>query len=234
MTARPLLAAVTALLFVTAGCLAGTQTAPETTASTISVSAAGEVSAPPDLAVVRVAVVATADTADAARGDAATDVDRARAALGELDLPDGAVTTAYFAVSPEYDDKGREIVGYRAIHALEIEAPVDDEAGVVVDAAVGAGADSVDGVTFTLRDETRRELRADALDAAMASARADADAVAATEDLTITGVRSISMSGDDVPFFARAEAADAADGRTSFDPGPVTVTARVDVTYTIE
>jgi hypothetical protein len=226
------------LLVLLAGCVGPLQTTTEsdpTTATdgpTISATGTGSVSADADLAVVSVAVVATADSADAARGQVAADVERMRAALREAGVPDEAVTTASFGVSPEYDarDGERTERGFRAAHAFRIESD-PARAGVVVDTAVGNGATEVYGVSFTLTDETRAALRAQAIDHAVTAARADADAMAGAAGLSVAGVETMATSGGFTPV-ERFDVAESADGaRTQFEPGPVSVSVTVDIVY---
>lgn len=203
---------------------------------TVSVSATGTVTTAPDEAVVRFAVVRTADSAEAARAGLAEDVATVRQALRDAGVPDDAVETSSFGVFPVYDDQPRdatgprEPTGYRATHALAVTVPVDD-AGPTVDTVVGAGADEVYGVQFTLSDERRADLRSTAVERAVAAARADADAAAGAAGLSVDSVRTITVEdGDSVsPYFVRAEAD--AGGGTSFDPAPATVRATVRVTY---
>jgi uncharacterized protein YggE len=233
-----------AALLVLAGCAGMAETpaqqattdSPDSSGPTIAVSASAEVAAAPDRAVVRVAVVRTAASADAARGGLADDVAAVRTALREAGVPDDAVETTSFGVTPVYDrpraETGlREPTGYRATHALAVDVPVDD-AGRTVDVAVGAGADEVYGVEFTLSDERRADLRSEAVARAVDSARADATAAARAAGLSVDTVRTVTVEDDGSvsPFFARAEAADAG-GQTTFDPAPATVRATVRVTY---
>jgi uncharacterized protein YggE len=235
---RALLAVALAGLLLLAGCTAPLQT--NTAAAdgdggpTIATSGTGQVSAEADLAVVSVAMTARADSADDARGQVADGVASVRAALADAGVPEDAVTTVYFAVRPDYHDEDRAPDSYRATHALRIETD-PARAGEVVDLAVGTGATEVNGVQFTLTDETRDDLRSEALAQAVDRARADADAVAGAANLQITGVQSISVgnSYSPGPFYAEA-AADRAGGSTSFAPGPVTVSASVSITYAVE
>ncbi|MDZ7701610.1 MAG: SIMPL domain-containing protein [Halobacteriales archaeon] len=233
-----------ALLLITAGCLGAAPAATGTGAAdagdgnspSVSVSASGSVSMEPDLAVVRVAAEARADTADAAREQVAADVAAVREALAELGLEGDAVTTASFTLQPEYDYSGesRELVGYRAVHALTVEAGVDG-AGAVIDAAVAAGAVRVQGVQFTLTDESRQSAREQALAAAMGNAAADAGAIADAGGLSIDGVRSVSTGAPVVsPFAGRVAMAEDAAGSTTIESGPVTVSAHVSVVYAVE
>lgn len=233
-----------AALVLMAGCLAPLQagggTGPSNQVSdaesgrSITVSGSGEVTADADLAVITVAVTATASSADDARAQVASRSEQMRQALRDAGVPDDAVSTTYFRVGPQYDYSGQErnMTGYQAVHAYTVEV-APDEAGEVIDVAVGNGASEVQQVTFTLSDEARADVREEALNAAMDAARADADTLAEATDLSITGVRAVSTTGGYQPVDTRVayESADGASGGTSFEPGPVTVTATVTVTY---
>jgi hypothetical protein len=231
----PIAVAVLALL---AGCVSPLQagstdgTAADTT---ITVSGYGEVTADADLAVVSLSVAATADTADAARAQVATDTEQMRTALRDAGVADDAVTTAAFRISPQYDyaQDRREIIGYEAVHAFHVET-APDRAGTVVDVAVRNGASRVDGVRFTLTDETRESLRAEALSRAMTAARADAETIAAAENLAVEALHTATTVDGPSPVRPMVERSfdAAADPGTVFEPGPVTVTASVTATYT--
>ncbi len=250
---RTLGALVLAVTLLLAGCTAPLQTSSDpaadasstdsasATGPTVSTTGTGEVTVAPDLAVVSVSVVATADTADAARSQAAQRSNDLVAALKKAGVAEDSIETSYYSLQPQYDYSGQagkspRVVGYRAVHAYTVEVS-PDHAGDVVDAAVGAAGTTVNGVQFTLTDETRADLRAKALAAAVKNARADADAVANASDVSISGVHSISTAsaGTPVPVQYGAEKT-AASGSTStnFQPGPVTVTATVSVTYDVQ
>ncbi|WP_336024266.1 SIMPL domain-containing protein [Halobellus salinisoli] len=228
-----------ATLVLLAGCSAPLQTTaggeiPTDDVRTISTSGSGEVSADADLAVVTVAVTARADTANAAREDVAASAATMREALREAGVDDDAVTTESYRIRPIAEprsDSDREITGYEAVHTYRIET-TPDEAGSVVDTAIENGASEVYGVSFTLSDDQREELREEALQRAMDAARTDADSIAAAADLTVTGVQSASTGGGYSPVYeTRATAADSGGVPTEFDAGSVTVSATVDVTY---
>jgi hypothetical protein len=88
------------------------------------------------------------------------------------------------------------------------------------------------GVSFTLTEETRASIRAQAVERAVTAARADADAMAGAAGLSVTSVETMSTSGGFSPVERFDAAESAADGaRTTFEPGPVTVSVTVDVTY---
>ncbi|MFC6940147.1 SIMPL domain-containing protein [Salinirubellus sp. GCM10025818] len=244
MTPRTLAAVAAAVLVLLASCVgagspsvaAQTGESESTNGSpnpTVTVGASASVEATPDLAVVRVAVEATAESAEEARATVAADAERMRAALRDAGVPNGNVSTEAFNVYPQYDysDESRELVGYRAVHAYRVEiAP--DRAGEVIDVAIGNGATSVYGVSFELSEEVRQDLREQALTAAVENARADAETVATVSGASLGDVRSISTSdgGGGVPIpFAEDRGADG--GSTVVEPGTVRVTASVTVVY---
>ena len=247
---RDILAAVgVALLLVTAGC-AGSLAPDDANAAaqeqnaqqldrgdrTIQVAASGEAETQPDQAVVRVAAVAQADDADVVRQRLAENASGVREALGSLGLGDDQIRTVAYNIDQRYAERGGDRVpdGFEGVHAFEITLSNVSQAGAVVDAAVENGADRVDSVELTLSEERRREVRAEALRDAMANARADADVIAESADLTVTGVHS-ATTGDLSYSPVRAEALEAGDAagqaRTEIESGPVTVTAQVQVSY---
>jgi hypothetical protein len=198
-------------------------------APSITVSATGEASAAPDRATVHVSVVAVAETADEARRIAAEDAEGLRSALAEAGVDADAVTTVGYHLGADYRREDPD--GYRVTHRFAVDAGVD-AAGRVVDAAVAGGAGRVDGVTFSLSDDTRRDLRGDAIAVAMGDARADAEAIATAASVSIEGLHSVSTGGNAYVPVYREAAADA-DAGTRIDPGPVSVSVSVTVTYAV-
>ena len=250
---RGILATVgVALLLVTAGC-AGSVASDGTSAAaqqsersdvaqqfdrgdrSIQVAASGEAETTPDQAIVRVAAVARADDADEVRKRLARNASGVRKALRNLGLADDQIRTVAYSINQEYREEAGDRVpdGFQGFHAFEITLSNVSRAGIVVDAAVENGADRVDSVELTLSEERRREVRAEALRDAMANARANADVIAESANLTVTGVHSVA-TGDLSYSPVRAEALEgdaAGQTRTEIESGPLTVTAQVQVTY---
>ena len=231
-----------AVLVVTAGCTglspaaSSTQGSDSTDTRTITVSASGEASAEPNLAVVRVTILGSGDTANAAREEVAQDANAVKSALLDAGIADEDIETIRYRVSPEYSDHKRtEPASYRAMHTYEITVQDPEAAGSVIDTAVGAGADRVEDVRFGLDDETTKELRKTALENAMDAARGDADAIAGASDVRVVQVQNVDATSQS-PYSPRVKYAmvDGGDGSTSIDSGPVSVTVRVTVEYQIE
>jgi hypothetical protein len=228
-----------ALLVLLAGC-AG-QTTPlatpdgtDTDRRTITVSASGEASMAPDIATVHVTVEATADDAETARSTLADDASSVRQALLDAGVAEDDIQTTRYAIYPEYDREREDVTGYRATHAYEITVRNPENAGSVIDTAVGAGADRVTGVQFGLSEATRQDVRTQAIEAAMANAKQDATAVATAGDVTLGPVHTASVSTQSAVFrgVEYASAGDAG-GATKIDSGPVEVRVQVTVTYQI-
>lgn len=229
-----------AVLVILAGCagLGGSNAAPDTSSEgrKITVDAAGQVEAEPDQAVLRVAVEATADGASTARERLAKNVSRMKSALAEIGVTDEQITTVHYDLDKRHRRPTREgersEPQYRAMHAFEITLSDINKTGEVIDTAISNGATSVDNVQFTLSRETRLELRQQALQDAMANARTEANVIASSANLSITGVGSVSTVQVRVsPHREVALASAGGDGGTSIESGPVTVTAQVIVSY---
>ena len=198
------------------------------------VNADATVERAPDRATVTVAAVGRGETAEAARNNLSGDAEAITAALED----EGAnVTSSRFQIRPEYEEsrEGREQVGYVAIHTVEAETSDVETAGTLIDAAVDAGADRVEGVRYSLSEETQQAAREEALTTAMNNARTDAEVVAATEGRSVGDAVTVQTSdhGRPVVYEAAAYAGDAG-GRTNIQPGEVTVDASVSVTYELE
>lgn len=252
---RVLAAVAVAALLVTAGCAGVLGTAPTNAndasgatgptvaqqGSTVFVTASGQAKTDPDKAVVRVAVETTADTAQAAREQLAENTSRMRQALLEMGLSEDQMSTVHYDLDrdhrrppPEQRD-GEVEIRYRGYHVMEITLTDLDRVGKAVDTAVNNGATRVDGVRFTLTQETRRDLKQQALTDAMGNAKNEATTVADAASLELRKVHTIETGRSGGPHryleTAVATAAAGGDGGTEFDAGPVTVTATVSVTY---
>ncbi|WP_415379737.1 SIMPL domain-containing protein [Halosimplex sp. TS25] len=201
----------------------GTQAAGNDSAE-VSVSASGSVSAEPDRAVVSVAATAEGETASAATDRLANSSSTLRDALGDENLSVESVRTTGYTV---YQQETNGTTTYVARQSFAATTSNTSEAGALIDAAVANGATEINGVTFTLSDDRRQDLRADAIDAAVDDARGQGEAVAESTGLTLGSVRSVS-TGEGGGFLGERVGADA---ETTIDASPVTVSATVDITY---
>ncbi|WP_136716130.1 SIMPL domain-containing protein [Halorientalis salina] len=200
---------------------------------TVSVSSEGSASATPDEAVVTVAVVAEGEDTERIRDELADGSADLRSALDDANVAEDQISTADYRITePHRRPQAEEGPAYRGIHAFEVRLDDTDATGGVVDAAADSGAE-VTGVRFTLSEDSRTELRDDALENAMGDARSQADTLAAAGDLEVTGVASIDATDRNYsPVRYQTEAADtAAGGSTSIETGDATVSVDVRVVY---
>jgi uncharacterized protein YggE len=130
---------------------------------------------------------------------------------------------------PNTTPNGNTIVGYTATNAVTARVRNLAQAGPVVDAAVGAGANRVDGPALTAADD--RLLSRQALRAAIADARARAQAIAAAAGVKLGRLRSVSESAGVVlpegPVAAKSAVA------TPVEPGTIQTEADVTVVFDI-
>ena len=220
--------------------MGGTGTQPAQTADaggqTITVSGDGSASAQPDQAVLRVAVTAEGDDPAAIRSELSSGASDLRSALSEASVADDAIETAGYSIEEpprrvppsEGGESGPDL---RGVHTFEVTLDSTDRAGAVVDAAAGAGAE-VQSVQFTLAEDTRADLRNQALENAMGNARGQADTLASAGGLSVTGVASIDATGTNYRPVAYEDAArQSASGGTTIETGDVSVETSVRVVY---
>ncbi|QKG93321.1 SIMPL domain-containing protein [Halorubrum salinarum] len=202
----------------------------------IEVTATGEAASAPDRATLRVAVTATGGDAEAVRDELAAGEADLRAALTDWGLDEEAIRTERYDVRESYetrDDPNR--TRYEGVHQYAIEVGDVDAVGEVIDVAIDAGADQVQRIRFGLSEERERELREEAITAAMENADDDAAVLANASDLEVVGVYDVSTAqSGSTPFVAERYAAaggDAGGASTSVQTGDVTVRVSVNVVY---
>lgn len=204
---------------------------------TISVSGEGEVSAVPDMAVITVGAQAEADTAAEALAATSAAVAAALEVLDAAGVEGRDIQTSGVSLSPRMvwpDRNGSEpprIEGYVASNQLTVRVRDLASLGVVLDAVVSSGANTLGGVTFTLsepnaaRDEARR--------AAVADARTRAALYAEAAGVVLGGVREIAEEGLSQPMPRMMAEAAMSDAAVPVAPGEVTISARVRMVFDI-
>ena len=121
--------------------------------------------------------------------------------LKSLGISEEDMKTSYINVYPVYDWEAKppRIIGYQAEYSLSVVVRDIQMASKVIDNAVKAGADRINGVTFTLSSGKEDELKMGAIKAAVEDARAKANIIAKTLGLKILSIESISLSSTEVP-----------------------------------
>ncbi len=218
----------------------------------ITVSGHGTVDTTPDEAVLRLSVVTQADDVKNASDENAGKMDAVLAALYELGIPEDDAVTSGYRVRPRYNWKDDEesLIGFQVRNSLIVMVEDIAKVGDVIDAALFAGANEIDDVTFTVSDSRQAELRDAAIADAARRASADAASVADAMGVTIKGPIEISTTGSqfspyrmymsydiyDEGMMVMPEAEIAAapmkmGAGPQIQPGDVTVSAQVTVVY---
>ncbi len=214
---------------------AGSTTPPE---HTISVAGTGTVTIAPDVADLRVGVAVTRPKVKDARQVAATQMAAVIAALKKAGIADADIQTTVLSLQPQYDypvNGQPRLTGYQVMNQVTATIRNLDRIDDAVDGAMGAGATTMDGLTFRVDDPTKAE--AQARDMAVKAARAKADALAKAAGISITGVASISDQNvalpNPVPYMTAGAAPDKAVS-TPIQVGTNDVTVTVAVVYLID
>jgi len=201
------------------------------------------VSMAPDRAVVAFGVQHQDANAQKAQGGVNAAMQKILQAVRRLGVPENRITTARIDLSPvfaqprpnEYDREPR-VVGFRASNTVRVELDLKakgPEIGQVLDAAIGAGANSIEGISFELADDTAP--RAKALRAAAENARAKAGAIADALGAKLGELREAAEGGVEVgPQPMMKMDMRAMSAPTSVEPGEIRVSASVRVRYAIE
>jgi len=162
----------------------------------ITVTGQGSVEAVPDMATVTLGVVRTApDAAEAldATSEAIADVieNLTRLDVAARDMQTSGLSLQPIWSRPANDGSGRrDITGFSARNQLTVRVRVLEDLGDILDAVVQDGANSFDGLRFSLSDPSAAiaDARADAVRDAMDKA----DQLAAAAGVTLGDVLSIS------------------------------------------
>ncbi|MFC0332329.1 SIMPL domain-containing protein [Paenibacillus sepulcri] len=209
----------------------------------ITVSGQGELQAAPDVAYVNVGVETRAATAKEAQASNATKFAALQTVLFEKSkLAEKDVKTTNFNVQPQYTynekDGTNKVTGYVATHSIQITTRDLINIGQLLDNLSAAGANRMDGVQFDTEKQDQYELQA--LEKAMANAKAKAETLAKAAGKQLKAAVNISQSSSgSIPVYNKGlmsavpqAAADSAS--TTIQTGEITLSANVQVSYEME
>jgi uncharacterized protein len=205
-----------------------------------SVTANGEavITVEPDQADIDIGVVTQARNAPDAAKENAEKLARVMAEVKKLLGKGDELKTASYSLNPSYryPQGGKpEIVGYMATNVLRIKTGNLENVGKIIDAAMKSGANTIQRLLFTLKDEQSAQLQA--LRLASAKAKAKAEEMANALGLKIVRILAVNEGERGVrpiiPPQARGAQADVmAAAQTPVEAG--TIEVRSSVTLTAE
>jgi len=166
----------------------------------LEVSATGEATRVPDLAIVSAGVVTRQTTATAAIQENAARMERVLSALKRAGIEERDLQTSSINLNPEYryqDNRAPQLVGYTASNQVSIRFHDIRNTGKILDALVAEGANQINGPTLTI-DKPEAALDEARLKA-LANGRARADVYARALGRRVARIVSISESGGGNP-----------------------------------
>jgi uncharacterized protein YggE len=206
--------------------------------SRLDVTATGEVTRVPDVAIISAGVVTRSATASGAIGDAADRVQRVLAALKRAGVDERDVQTSTISLNPEYryvENQPPQLTGYTASNQLTVRFRDIRNSGKILDALVAQGANQINGPSLTI-DKPEAALD-EARVRAIAAGRARAELYARGLGLRVVRVVSVSESGGyaappPMPPMAVMEMARAAD--TKIVPGEQKLQVTLAMTFELQ
>jgi len=204
----------------------------QTTTKTLQVTGQGTMSASPDQAILRLAVQTQALTATQASNDNAAMMSKVLDALANAGLSKDSIQTTSYTLTPIYESKSDQttpprVLGYTARNAIQVTITNFSSTGKILDTAVTAGVNEVQGISFTLSNSALATLQRQATQLALQDAAAQAKAIASTMGVTLLGPVSISPGYSFQPRYDTMTLSSA----TPIQPSTLQVTATVQVTY---
>ncbi|MDP4099472.1 SIMPL domain-containing protein [Paenibacillus sp. P96] len=203
----------------------------------ISVNGVGEISVSPDIAYLSIGVQTQGKTAVAAQKENAQAMDKVNKLLkATWGINEKDIQTVQFSVQPNYsysEEGGQQLKGYTAYHTLSVAYRDLSKIGQLLDAAAGAGANSIDNVRFTVENPEKYE--EEVIAKALANAQMKANAVAKAANRQLGSLLNVSLENAQPPVFyqevAVSKAADSTGANTAVEPGQITVDTRLSAQY---
>ena len=209
---------------------------------TVTVTGSGETLVTADTAVVSLGVNVRMPDALQAQSGANEAVARIRAALTGAGFSEEDISTGYINLYAiyNYSEDVEVIAAYNASSTLAVKVTDMARVGEVIDLAFGAGANTLDGVSFSVSDDAAA--RAESLKAAVADAKEKAAVLAEAAglgELEIEEIREGSVISFDsgANNFALSKVAgteEAMDAATVVRAAKICVSAAVTVTFKVK
>lgn len=215
----------------------------------INVNATDSVKIQPDRAELVLSIHPQADTADAARQAAASELEQLTQSLGGLGIDTASVTSGQVSINPVYDwsESTQKITGYQADVTVTVKDLTLDQASSALTSAAAVTDTSVSGLNYYV--STYDEQYQNALVSAMQAAQKKAEVLAGAAGASVGQVLSVQEgtdsqeyrydrayagSGSSVALASADSSAESATTDITLNPGEVEISASVTVTYELQ
>ena len=203
----------------------------------LDISATGEVTRVPDIAVISAGVVTRSATATGAIQETADRTSRVLAALKGAGIADRDIQTSSVSLNPEYryaDNQPPQLTGYTASNQLTIRFRDIRNSGKILDALVREGANQINGPSLTI-DKPEAALD-EARAKAVTAGRARAELYARSLGLHVGRIVSVSESVTNYPEPPRPMMMEARQSlpATSIEPGEQKLEVTLAMTFELQ
>lgn len=211
----------------------------------IAVNGTGEVRVSADTAVISLGVNARDKDVLKAQQKVNEIIAAIRAALIDKGIKEENINTDFINIYPLYDYSGDQerLSAYNASSTLAIRVTDMESVGTLIDACFAAGANTLNGISFSASDTGHA--KNEAMKKAVADAKSKAEILAEASGLRITGIEMITEGGvtsyqNNVGnVYANAKGTEdvteeAADGGTVVQSAKLIVSASVSISFTAE
>jgi len=202
----------------------------------ISVTGEAQVSVPPDLAQIDGGVTSEAKTAREASDANNAAMGKVLLALKGAGIDEKDYQTSRLSLQPQSSSSRpggpSTIVGYRASNRVTIRLRDVTKVASVIDTLVGAGANDIGGINFTVSQASK--LLDEARERAIADARRKAEIYARAAGVTLGAPISIAEGGAPGPILYRRMAAPMAVSGAPVAQGEETLQVTVSVSWAIK
>lgn len=202
--------------------------------ATLTVTGTATVEVVPDMATVSLGVTTNGATAGAALSANSDAVAAVIARLKAAGIEPADIQTSNLSVNPNWitNSMGQgEVQGYVAMNMVSVRIRALDQTGAVLDAAVADGANSLNGLYFSLQDS--RSAEDEARRKAVADALSRADLLAQAAGTKLGPVLSIVEGGMASPMPGPMYRMEAAAAPVPVEAGTVGVTSSVTMVFQI-
>ena len=202
----------------------------QTSARVVRAVGQATMSVKPDQVKVNVGVVTQADTAQAAASQNASQVEAVLNQLRSVLSTGSDLQTVGYSITPNYrypQGQPAVLTGFTATNTVQVTTSDLSNIGKVIDAASQAGANSVQSLQFSIKDD--EPVREQVLAQAAKEARSHAQAIAGGLGARIGAVLAAQEGVSVTPLTVDTRTAVAATPSTPIETGLVTVSASVTV-----
>ena len=240
MKTKSILFAIIMVLALVLSACGGSITANPAAQRTLNVSGTGTISQSPDIAYIYLGVHSENPSASEAVSANNIQTQKVIDALKKLGIDSKDIRTTNFSIWPSqnYDPTGQPLdTKYMVDNTVYVTIRDLTKLGDLLDQVITAGANTVNSIQFDVADKT--EALKQARDEAVKNAKTQAQELADVSGVTLGEVQNISFN-DNIPspIFESGKGGGggglAADASVPIQPGQMTLTATVSLTYTIK